>query len=208
MKKELFDLLNSKDNFIFDFDGTLTNNEPLQYLVHVKNCKQYGFELSKEDFKKLIIHQQISVIHQNLCNLFNYSFDFEKLKKDLPAFYKEIVEQYEPKLNSYFLDILSEFPNKKLYVLSNESEEFLKYYLSKWNVLFKFTKLISSYTTSKFKILDNIKEYIGENSNTCVIFEDAQKYLTYAKNQGFTTVGVEHEFNKGDLVADYIIEEE
>ena len=75
-------------------------------------------------------------------------------------------------------------------------------------MLFKFTKLISSYTTSKFKILDNIKEYIGENSNTCVIFEDAQKYLTYAKNQGFTTVGVEHEFNKGDLVADYIIEEE
>ena len=205
MENKLYGLLKNKKYFIFDFDGTITNNEPLQYLAHVRNCKQYGFDLNKEDFRHLIIHNQMQVIHQNMCKRFNYPFDFAKFASDLPKFYNELVEQQDMPLNEYFLDILDNFPDKHYIMLSNEKEKFLDYHLSKWGIRDKFEQLISSFDTSKVDILNNISKYLPAKINDMVIFEDANKYLLTAKRLGMTTIGIEHEFNEGDLVADYII---
>ena len=40
------------------------------------------------------------------------------------------------------------------------------------------------------------------------VFEDAQNYIDNAKACGLKTIGIEHEFNRGNITADYVVQGE
>ena len=67
MNERLNEVLESKEVLIFDFDGTMTGTEHFNYLVHKKNWKKYGIDLTEDEYKKVMGKTVVDLDNVSVC---------------------------------------------------------------------------------------------------------------------------------------------
>lgn len=209
MQKELYELIKSKKVILMDFDGTITDTEPLNYMTWKEILKIFGIDFTKEDFVK-IVGLPAEVIADKLGEKYGGGLSRETLVPYIPK-YIEVFLDLQKKMNiqifDYVIDLLKEFVDTPKYIVSNQIVEIINDLLDKWGVRDKFNGIISCLhlNLKKPEIYVNTKQYFNCEPNECVLFEDAPKYLLEGKKNGMATVGIQNCYNKIEK-ADYIIQ--
>ena len=209
MNKTLNDIIKSKKVILMDFDGTITDTEPLNYLTWVRCLEPYGIEFTKKDFEGIIGHP-ISEIADYFQNKYPERFDRDEFLGSLPKYieiFMEIEEEHTVPMFDYVKVLLNDFPNVPKYIVSNQTRPLIDNLLVQWGVQDKFKRVISCMDEklNKLDIYDQAVEYFGVPANECVLCEDMQKYLNAGKERGMATIGIQHQYNKvesADLIID------
>lgn len=208
MNKKMCDLINAKKVILMDFDGTVADTEPLNYLTWVKCMNDYGLEFNEDYFKK-IIGKSLTEIASTLEEIYQSKFSKQDFLNGLPKFietFKELEQKNDVKIFDYVYDILNNFENTPKYIVSNQSKEIINSVLSKHDIDKKFVKIISCMEekTNKEKIYENAEQIFNVKPCECLLCEDMDKYIEMGKKFGMATIGVQHKYNK-KIVADYVI---
>ena len=208
MNKKMCDLINAKKVILMDFDGTVADTEPLNYLTWVKCMNDYGLEFNEDYFKK-IIGKSLTEIASTLEEIYQSKFSKQNFLNGLPKFietFKELEQKNDVKIFDYVYDILNNFENTPKYIVSNQSKEIINSVLSKHGIDKKFVKIISCMEekTNKEKIYENAQQIFNVKPCECLLCEDMDKYIEMGKKFGMATIGVQHKYNK-KIVADYVI---
>ncbi len=208
MNKKMCDLINAKKVILMDFDGTVADTEPLNYLTWVKCMNDYGLEFNEDYFKK-IIGKSLTEIASTLEEIYQSKFSKQDFLNGLPKFietFKELEQKNDVKIFDYVYDILNNFENTPKYIVSNQSKEIINSVLSKHGIDKKFVKIISCMEekTNKEKIYENAEQIFNVKPCECLLCEDMDKYIEMGKKFGMATIGVQHKYNK-KIVADYVI---
>ena len=208
MNKKMCDLINAKKVILMDFDGTVADTEPLNYLTWVKCMNDYGLEFNEDYFKK-IIGKSLTEIASTLEEIYQSKFSKQDFLNGLPKFietFKELEQKNDVKIFDYVYDILNNFENTPKYIVSNQSKEIINSVLSKHGIDKKFVKIISCMEekTNKEKIYENAQQIFNVKPCECLLCEDMDKYIEMGKKFGMATIGVQHKYNK-KIVADYVI---
>ena len=208
MNKKMCDLINAKKVILMDFDGTVADTEPLNYLTWVKCMNDYGLEFNEDYFKK-IIGKSLTEIASTLEEIYQSKFSKQDFLNGVPKFietFKELEQKNDVKIFDYVYDILNNFENTPKYIVSNQSKEIINSVLSKHDIDKKFVKIISCMEekTNKEKIYENAEQIFNVKPCECLLCEDMDKYIEMGKKFGMATIGVQHKYNK-KIVADYVI---
>lgn len=208
MNKKMCDLINAKKVILMDFDGTVADTEPLNYLTWVKCMNDYGLEFNEDYFKK-IIGKSLTEIASTLEEIYQSKFSKQDFLNGLPKFietFKELEQKNDVKIFDYVYDILNNFESTPKYIVSNQSKEIINSVLSKHDIDKKFVKIISCMEekTNKEKIYENAEQIFNVKPCECLLCEDMDKYIEMGKKFGMATIGVQHKYNK-KIVADYVI---
>ena len=118
------DLINAKKVILMDFDGTVADTEPLNYLTWVKCMNDYGLEFNEDYFKK-IIGKSLTEIASTLEEIYQSKFSKQDFLNGLPKFietFKELEQKNDVKIFDYVYDILNNFENTPKYIVSNQSK--------------------------------------------------------------------------------------
>ena len=204
MNEKLKEILKDKKVLIFDFDGTMLGTERFNYLVHKKNWKKYGIDLTEDGYRDVMgktvieikssIETDVDVDEQTLIDEYINGFLELTKSENLPMF-------------DYFYDLMQSCDGKKLYILSNQSTKIIDSCLQKWGIKDKFEKVISLIDSIDVKKIDyyrNTEKYFGAPQADCVLFEDTQKNIDDGMLCGIFTVGIKHKFN--NPIADFVVD--
>lgn len=194
-----------KEVFIFDFDGTLINSEPLHFDAHKEVYKLItGKELDDEDRKN----------HKGGTNRETY----EKLKKDTGIDFdiewaieekSKIVLKLlkKEKLFDFFSDIVTTFPDTQKIIVSNQEEWVLKDVLKHFDIAKYFKKVysLSKLLVPKPDFYDRLFEFTQISYQNAVVFEDSQTVIDKTMQTGIFTIGVDNGYNskllkKADII--------
>lgn len=78
--------MNNWQIFLFDFDGTLVDSEPLHHLAYKKTCEEFGFPLDKDlSSYCLLAHQSSDSLRRYLEN---QCFAHKKIQLNWEVFYQ------------------------------------------------------------------------------------------------------------------------
>ena len=208
MNKAMRDLISTKKVILMDFDGTVADTEPLNYLTWVKCMSDYELEFNESHFKK-IIGKSLTEIASTLEEAYESKFSKQDFLNGLPKFietFKELEQTKDVKIFDYVYEILNDFENTPKYIVSNQSKEIINNVLSKHGVDKKFVRIISCMEEkiNKEKVYENAKQFFNVEPYDCVLCEDMNKYIEIGKKLGMATIGVQHKYNK-KIVADYVV---
>lgn len=207
MDKGLYDILKDKKVFLFDCDGTIADTDKLNYLAF----KCIYETLTNEIFQ---MEDHMNILGKTAKECFDYFI--LKSKKDIPVLefkdifvsaFGKVVQKSDLKCFEYVYGIFNKFPNTKKYILSNQVIDNIQAILKKCGLENCFTDIISTaeIEANKEDIYANTIKYFGVTPEDIVIFEDNKRYIDIAKNSGMSTVGIENDYNKGNINADYKI---
>ena len=188
----------NRNVFIFDFDGTLIDSEP----VHLKAAQQaYSFYAGKT----LAIEELIPFIGTTV------KYTFEELKKtrveiDVEKMVNkknEISLELTSKLDilPYFKEITKNFPNATYFIVSNQEYKNLESLVKQHNLDKIFKKFFSmTYLgLTKNYFYDNLEKFINHSKDNTIVFEDSQDVISKAKENNIFTVGILNSVNQNKL---------
>lgn len=167
---------------ITDFDGTLVNTFDANYFAYYSACKQYGYNLTKEQYKKWY-----GLRYDDLCKKIGISNEhksaIKELKKNIyPSFFEYLV------LNKDLLDFIKASKNNgiKTCIASTASKENLYNVLRYFNIEEYFDIIITGENVSKGK--PNPEVYIKAlvlldcEPDEAIVFEDSDVGCEAAEN--------------------------
>lgn len=207
MDERLNEVLENKKVLIFDFDGTMTDTEKFNYLVHKKNWRKYGIDLTEDGYKEIMGKPVVDIKERVKSTYGDIDLDERTLIDEYIDGFIELTQNEELPLFAYIQDIMQNCEDKKLYILSNQSTRIIGACLEKWGIKNKFTKIISLLKEKDIKKIDyyrDTEKFFGATQADCVLFEDTQKNIDDGMSCGIFTVGIKHQFN--NPVADLIID--
>lgn len=205
----LKDILAEKKVIILDFDGTMTDSEPVNFIVYQRMLAPLGINFTKQDFDD-VLGKTIDEIAKVIFS--KYEVVTEQMILDSFDTYVEIFNKVQMEMHlpmfKYVKEILK-YKDIKKYVLSNQIESIISTTLNMWGVKDEFDRILACRTLGKTKefVYENCEEYFGVKARECVLCEDTQKYLDHAKKCGMTTIGIKHHLNKIES-ADLVINED
>lgn len=208
-EQELLNQLQDKDVFFFDFDGTLINSEPYHKKAHELILKEFlgqDFVLTDEIFSRYIGRTD-KEIYRMFKEDFNLNFDEKQMPQKKVERAKELLLKNNVKTFKYFNSLASNLKDKEFYILSNQDYDLLVESL-KQNGIYKYFKEIFSLPKMNVKkdfFISNVSNFVDVQNKKIVIFEDSNKYLSLARENGMFAVGVETLINKGTLSSANII---
>lgn len=207
--KELGNLLGDKRSYIFDFDGTVADTETLQWEAYRVYLNKYGIKLTEDDIKRYIGNTEYNIFKM-VQRDFELEFDIQSAIKDRLGLYFRLVDDYNLQPFSYVKEIISKYSKEDFYILSSSKGYIIEMLLKKWGIYEEFKEIYSVADTgiSKSEILRRLPEIVGHKHKDAVLFEDVDANLKLGKYNGLLSIGIEHNFNRGDLKnCDVIIEE-
>ncbi len=211
MDTQLFNELNSKDIIIFDFDGTLINSEPCHKEAHNVVLREYlhnpSFSLTEQDFARYMGKKDPEIFEMYKDD-FHVEYDSQiAIAKKLTASKTMLIDS-NTQIFDYFFDLAQNKGDKKFYIVSNQMQEFLMDILDQKGITKYFDKIycLGSMNLTKQEFYQDPNKYIPIKNKTVAMLEDSNESLLWGKQNGFLTVGVESDFNRGRLTnAEYII---
>lgn len=206
MDKNLLNELKNKSAFLFDYDGTIVDNEGVHLIAYKKVLKKMGKRFTKKDFKDCCVTFHYLDIMTNLENRFNFKIDDrQKFWDDFLKVDSVVMASAKQKVFPYVHKLLELFPDKKKIVVSNERDDVLDMFLKNVGLFDKFDRVYSCFNTKpKTVILSDIKKHFGVDPKDAILFEDSAKNIISAQKSGITTVAITHAFNKG-ITADFVL---
>ena len=206
ISKDIQKMLESKDVFIFDFDGTISSTDKLLFAVFKRFCKDYGYDFTKKEYDA-IRGIPSSDVYSRLKELLKKDFSQKEMMIKYLNYCDEIAKEDKLKCYDYVREVIALFPNKKYAIASNNIKHFLIDRVNEFGLENYFKDIFECGASGidKQYVYENVKDLLGIEQNRCVVFEDSQKYIDSAKSFKITTVGLVHDYNK-DLKADYIID--
>lgn len=205
MNERLNEILESKKVLIFDFDGTMTDTEHFNYLVHKKNWKKYGIDLTVDEYKA-VMGKTVVDLKERIKDGYG-DVDAHTLIDEYINGFLELTKNDSLPMYPYVQQVLKNCDGKKVYILSNQSARIINACLEKWGITNKFDKIISLIDAKDIKKIDyyrDTEKYFGAPQADCVLFEDTQKNIDDGMACGIYTVAIKHQFN--NPVADLIID--
>lgn len=207
---QLKEILQGKKAIIMDFDGTITNTEPLNFKTWQVLFKPYNIDFKESDFKDILGHpiEKIVTIFETKYD----NFDSEGLKNGINDYietFKRFQDESDLKMFDYVKELIEEFKGIPKFILSNQTKVLIENMLKKWNVENEFIKIYSCMDEKlkKQDVYKNAENYFGVKAEDCLLCEDSQIYLNSGKENGMTTLGIQHNLNP-KLTADYILKVE
>lgn len=206
MDNKLFELLQNKKVFIFDYDGTLVDNNSLNFEVMKRYFKRYGKEC---DFKTYMELHTLTAkqLNKKCSQIFGVELPFEQTVKDYLKLVDEVFGKAKQECFSYVKELIKTFKDVQFVLLSNNLVDYLEGQLKKLGVYTRFNKILgcASLNITKEEVYNNVEIMLGAKPEECVLFEDSLNYLIEGKKCKMTTIGIESRFNENTLKADYII---
>lgn len=202
----LDNLLQDKSTFIMDFDGTIADTEPLNFLV-IKDLIAREGEVFTEDAFQKIVGKTAFEYMDTINQIYGTNIKVEDVIDDYVDLFRQKAREEALPYFPYIDKLLAQYGDREIVVVSNQFADILDTMLTRWGIRDKFKRIISC-PIDKIKkqaLYDDTIKYLGVPQHNCVLFEDAQRYIDYGKGVGFVTIGVENKYNKGKIVADYII---
>lgn len=203
--KDIRFLLNNKKGFIFDLDGTIADTETLHWEAYNVLLAEYGVHLSNEHIRKYIGNNE-SRIYQMIKQDFSIDFNEEDFIERRIEAYLDLVSKKNLRPFPFIYEIL-ESTDARCAIVTSQIPLVVNKLISLWGLdkyfpaSRRFCCHDGKYT--KKEIYKNISSYLGFehtlSPNEVVLFEDSLHYITEGQRQGFTVIGVEHQFNRNLL---------
>ncbi|MBQ7977835.1 MAG: HAD family phosphatase [Clostridia bacterium] len=209
MDKELINFLKNKKVFLMDFDGTIADTEPLNYETIRRMLATENIEFTPEHFKA-VLGKPATEYADYINKTFNTNYELTDTVAQYVDTYKVVEKEVEIETLEYINKLLATFDDKRYVILSNMFSDVIQNMLNRWGISDKFEEIFScsNMKIKKKEFYTDVQTYLGVSAQDCVVFEDSQKYINEAHELGFATVGIEHQYNKGKIEADYVIREQ
>ena len=203
--KDIRFLLNNKKGFIFDLDGTIADTEPLHWEAYNVLLEEYGVHLTSQHIQKYIGNSEMR-IYQMIKEDFSIDFNEDEFIQQRIEIYLDLVEQKNLLPYPFIYEILENSKARNA-IVTSQIPSVLDRLLSLWKLDRYFPRerrfCCHDGTYSKVDIYQNISTHLGLNHtlspSEIVLFEDSLHYLTEGQSLGFTTVGIEHQYNRNIL---------
>lgn len=205
---KLLEVLQQKKVFVFDFDGTITNSNPVIFRAMQMVCENYGYSFGEDDFND-VKDKPSNEYFKKMQQVIKIPLDFKKVVNEYFEACNEILKTEKLECYDYVKQIVRLFPNKVFVLASNNTKDFLEKRLQEFGIGDVFSKIVAcGEEVNKQFLYENTQNMLGFPQNDCILFEDTQRYIQQAKNCNITTVGIVHDYNKNLLDADFLINPE
>lgn len=191
-------ILDTKELFIFDLDGTVCDTEPCHHAAYVRTIEALcpGHTIPAEEFLSCYVGHSETEIYSLLKKNKGIDFDDELFFKTRIENLFDIVRERHLDCAAFYRRLEKDYPNRRFIALTSQRvsvldrfREFIDYG--------KIEEFISvadkSYT--KRDVLADTEKYLGVSKDKCVIFEDFAPTLHAAMENSVYAVGVCHDFN-------------
>ncbi|WLR42132.1 HAD family hydrolase [Bacillus carboniphilus] len=184
---------------IFDFDGLIVDTESLWYEVFYQVMKEYGMDLSIEEFSQCIGSHD-GVLYDFLDTKCGYLLDRTEVKMKTDQLYQEKINQLM--LREGVEEYLREANDLglKIALASSSSKIWVESFLDKFNIRSYFSVI---FTRDDVKVVKPDPElYIKATAalelspSEIIVFEDSLNGLKAAKEAGLTCVVVPNPITK------------
>lgn len=197
-------LIKDKKVFIFDLDGTIADTESLHWIAYDRLLQKYGVKLDKEHINSYIGHAE-TAIYKMIKNDFDINFDDAQFLSERIAIYKQLVLDTNLQTFKIITDLLPLLKDKVLLLVTSQLPSVVKFLLEKWKLSDYFLpeRIFCCHDGiyNKATIYKNISEYANLHitDKDVVLLEDSEHYLSEGMKNHFTTLGIEHKYNKDKL---------
>ena len=210
MDIKLKTLLDESKTIILDFDNTIAATEQFAWPAFNNVLKDFNVELKEEHIKRYIGNTD-RVIFSMIEKDFDITIDFDYYFNKRIKFYIESVIASDLKPFKYVYEILNEFKDRDIYILSSNTKKAIVEILINWKLDTYFKEVYSmiDLKSTKEEFIKNslLPDYFNTKSEDLIVFEDSAKTINMAKSYGAKTVFIKNEMNKNDSCScDYIIE--
>ena len=191
-------LLDKKELFIFDLDGTVCDTEPCHHAAYVRTIESLcpGHTIPAEEFLSCYVGHSETEIYSLLKKNKNIDFDDDLFFKTRIKNLFDIVKERNLDCAPFFRQLEAAYPEKKFIALTSQ----------RVSVLDRFRKIIDYGKITEFisvadkpygkkDVLADTEQYLGFSQDKCIIFEDFIPTLRAAMENGVYAVGVCHDFN-------------
>ena len=191
-------VLDSKELFIFDLDGTVCDTEPCHHGAYVRTIEALcpGNTIPPEEFLSCYVGHSETEIYSLLKKNKNIEFDNDLFFKTRIENLFDIVAERKLDCAPFYRQLEEMYPDKKFIALTSQ----------RVSVLDRFRKIIDYGKIKEFisvadkpygkrDVLADTEKYLGCPQDKCVIFEDFIPTLKAAMDCGVYAVGVCHDFN-------------
>ena len=200
------ELIRNKEIFIFDFDGTIADTEPLHWKAYNELLNNFNITLLEKDIQRYIGHSELQ-IYSMIKNDFSITFDEEEFLEKRLSIYLNLVEKENIQPYKFISEILDRYKENCIYVLvTSQMPNIIERLLSLWKIdsffMPDYRFFCNNGKVKKDDIYKDIKKYIKMskiNYKDIVVFEDTEYYLSQARKLGISTIGIEHQYNVGKL---------
>lgn len=202
--KDVLPLFSDKKVVIFDLDGTIADTESLHWLAYNRLLQTYGVQLDDEHINSYIGHAETK-IYRRIKSDYNIEFDDAQFLLQRIEIYKKLVEETNLQPFKFIVELLPAIKDKILLLVTSQLPSVVDYLLRKWQLTnyFKQQYIFCCHDGkySKAEIYKNVSDYAGARvlNSEVVLLEDSDHYLKAGILNHFTTIGIEHKFNKDKL---------
>lgn len=191
-------LLDEKELFIFDLDGTVCDTEPCHHAAYVRTIESLcpGHTISHAEFLSCYVGHSETEIYSLLKKNKGITFDdglfFETRIKNL----FDIVREKKLNCAPFYRQLEKLYPNKRFIALTSQRVSVLE----KFREIIDYGKIeefisVADKPYSKKDVLKDTEKYLSIPQSRAVIFEDFVPTLRSAMENGVYAIGVCHDFN-------------
>jgi beta-phosphoglucomutase-like phosphatase (HAD superfamily) len=193
-------IIEGKKALIFDFDGTIADTEPLQWMAYNECLKAHGVELSSEDIDRYMGNPEY-IIYSMIKSDFGIDYDEAAFFRSRVEAFMRLVVDSNLKPFGYVIELLERYPLKRFFILSAQKLAVINKLLGMWGIIHRFEGIISvsEGPLTKELVLRDPLPHFGVGKREIIFFEDSVRALETASKEGVDSVGIEHEYNRGRI---------
>lgn len=198
--EEISFLISKKRVFIFDLDGTIADTELLHWEAYNNLLSEHGVALTTVQVRKYIGYPE-DRIYEMIKEDFKIDFDNTEFLSRRIEKYFELVMKENLQPFTYFTELCEKYHKVRFNMLTSQKTEVVEELLRHWGLTQIFDRIISisDGKVQKQEVLKDTKKFFEVEKQATALFEDVDRYLEIARNEGLTAIGIQHAYNVGIL---------
>lgn len=189
---------------IFDMDGTMVSNMEYHKNAWIEFAKEYGINLTAEDFKKKLSGRRNKETFEILFNKTLSKDAIEKYTEEKEALYRQIYAPFIKEVAG-LTNILQKFKSKGIRLAIGTTAPLKNriFVLDNLKLNKVFEVILGEEHVKNGKpdpeIYLKVAQDLGVNPNECLVFEDTPFGIKAGKNAGMKVIGVLTRHTKEEL---------